>query len=55
MASYTRWDVNELMPPATGATFWFLMQIGIILGLITGYPAVAWLTRRRRTAAPLSA
>jgi Domain of unknown function (DUF4396) len=46
---------NELMPPATGASFWFLMQIGIVLGLITGYPAVAWLTRRRRTAALLSA
>lgn len=45
---------NELMPPATEATFWFLMQIGIVLGLVTGYPAVAWLTRRR-IAAPLSA
>ena len=45
---------NALMPAATEASFWFLMQIGIVLGLITGYPAVAWLARRR-SAAPLSA
>ena len=37
---------NELMPPATDGSFWFLMQIGVVLGLLTGYPAVAWLTRR---------
>ncbi len=40
---------NEFMPPATEGTFWFLMQLGIVLGLATGYPAVAWLTRRNRT------
>ena len=40
---------NEYMPPATEGTFWFLMQIGIVLGLATGYPAVAWLARRNRT------
>lgn len=37
---------NELMPPATEGAFWFLMQIGIVLGLLTGYPVVKWLTRR---------
>ena len=37
---------NALMPAATEASFWFLMQIGIVLGLVTGYPAVAWLARR---------
>lgn len=42
---------NELMPPATEGSFWFLMQIGIVLGLLTGYPAVAWLTRRGLTVA----
>ncbi len=41
---------NEFMPPATEGTFWFLMQIGILLGLATGYPAVAWLTRQRQPA-----
>lgn len=43
---------NELMPPATDASFWFLMQIGIVLGLLTGYPAVQWLLRRRQTVMP---
>jgi hypothetical protein len=43
---------NEFMPPATEGTFWFLMQVGIILGLITGYPAVQWLTRRRQSVVP---
>ena len=46
---------NALMPAATEAGFWLLMQIGIVLGLVTGYPAVAWLVRRHRSAAPLSA
>jgi hypothetical protein len=46
---------NELMPAATEGSFWFLMQIGVVLGLITGYPAVAWLVRRRRSAVPLTA
>ena len=46
---------NALMPPATEASFWFLMQLGIVLGLVTGYPAVAWLARRRSPAAPLAA
>ncbi|WP_082533726.1 DUF4396 domain-containing protein [Marmoricola sp. Leaf446] len=37
---------NAFMPPATAGTFWFLMQLGILLGLVTAYPAVAWLHRR---------
>jgi hypothetical protein len=42
---------NGLMPPATDASFWLLMQVGTILGLATSYPVVAWLARRNRTAA----
>jgi hypothetical protein len=45
---------NALMPPATDAGFWLLMQVGVVLGLVTGYPAVLWLARRRG-AAPLAA
>ena len=37
---------NELMPPATEGSFWFLMQLGIVLGLATGYPAARWLADR---------
>ncbi len=40
---------NNAMPPVTESTFWFLMQIGVIVGLITGYPAVKWLLRRNRS------
>ena len=43
---------NDLMPPATDVRFWFLMQIGILAGLLTGAPAVAAL---RRTAPRLPA
>lgn len=43
---------NEFMPPATDGAFWFLMQIGIVLGLLTGYPAVKWLTRRHQSVVP---
>jgi len=43
---------NALMPAATQASFWFLMQIGIVLGLITGYPAVAYLVRRNSALRP---
>lgn len=43
---------NEFMPPADEGSFWFLMQVGIVLGLLTAYPVVSWLTRRRETAAP---
>lgn len=44
--------VNDLMPPVTEGTFWFLMQIGVIAGLLTGYPAVSWLLRRNRVRGP---
>lgn len=40
---------NGLMPPATDMQFWFLMQVGILAGLLTGAPAVAAM---RRTTAP---
>ncbi len=43
---------NAFMPPATDAAFWFLMQVGIVLGLLTGYPVVTWLARRNRTVDP---
>ncbi len=43
---------NDLMPPVTDSTFWFLMQMGVIRGLVTGYPAVSWLLRRDQTVAP---
>jgi len=43
---------NEFMPPATDASFWFLMQLGIVLGLLTGYPVVRWLAERNRTVVP---
>lgn len=43
---------NEYMPSATEGTFWFLMQVGIVLGLATGYPAAVWLARRNRTITP---
>jgi hypothetical protein len=35
-----------IMPPPTDIAFLFLMQIGLILGFLTGYPAVAWLVGR---------
>lgn len=44
--------VNDLMPPVTEGTFWFLMQTGVILGLLTGYPAVSWLVRRNQSVVP---
>lgn len=37
---------TETMPPATDATFWMLMQVGIVLGVVTGYPAVRRLRSR---------
>ena len=37
---------GELMPPLTSVSFLFLMQVGIVLGFLTGYPAVAALLRR---------
>ena len=43
---------NDAMPPVTESTFWFLMQIGVILGLLTGYPAVKWLLRHNQSVVP---
>lgn len=37
---------NGLMPPVSDGSFWFLMQLGVVVGLLTGYPAVRWLVRR---------
>ena len=34
------------MPPPSDVAFVFLMQVGLILGFLTGYPAVLWLVRR---------
>jgi len=34
------------MPPLTDVTFLFLMQFGLIMGFLTGYPAVLWRVRR---------
>lgn len=41
----------EFMPPPSDIAFVFLMQIGVILGFLTGYPAVAWLLSRGTKAA----
>ncbi len=35
-----------LMFPPTEVAFWFVMQIGLILGFATAYPVVLWLVRR---------
>ncbi|MBB6629805.1 DUF4396 domain-containing protein [Nocardioides sp. KIGAM211] len=43
---------NSAMPPVTEGTFWFLMQVGVIIGLATGYPAVMWLLRRNQAVVP---
>ena len=37
---------NELLPPLSSINFLFLMQIGIVLGFLTGFPAVAALLKR---------
>ncbi len=42
---------GELMPPVTSVSFLFLMQIGILLGFLTGLPAVAVLLKRGSTIA----
>ena len=41
----------EFMPAPSDIAFVFLMQIGVILGFLTGYPAVAWLLSRGTKAA----
>ena len=37
---------NALLPPLTSVSFLFLMQVGILLGFLTGFPAVALLLKR---------
>lgn len=37
---------NELLPPLSSVNFLFLMQVGILLGFVTGFPAIALLLRR---------
>lgn len=44
---------NDLMPAVSEGSFWFLMQIGVIVGLATGYPVVKWLLSRGGTAVPV--
>jgi len=48
-------DANNAMPAVTDGAFWFLMQIGVVVGLATGYPAVRWLTTRDRDASAVAA
>lgn len=36
---------TENMPSATSMAFWFLMQLGVVLGLLTALPAVRYLVR----------
>jgi hypothetical protein len=43
---------NNAMPAVTEGTFWFLMQVGVIIGLLTGYPAVKWLLNRNQSIVP---
>lgn len=43
---------NDLMPAVTEGAFWFLMQVGVIVGLATGYPAVKWLLSRHQSVVP---
>ena len=43
---------NNAMPAVTESTFWFLMQVGVIVGLLTGYPAVKWLLSRNQSVVP---
>lgn len=45
---------NDWMPPVSQGTFWFLMQLGVLVGLLTGYPAVRWLLARQRSAHTLT-
>jgi hypothetical protein len=32
--------------PLTSASYWFLMQIGMIIGFFTSWPANVWLVKR---------
>jgi len=37
---------TENMPTASHIAFWFLMQLGVVLGLLTALPALRWLDQR---------
>ncbi len=39
---------SENMPAASTMAFWFLMQLGVVLGTLTALPVVRWLTARNR-------
>lgn len=39
-----------IMPAPTDVAFLFLMQIGLVLGFLTGYPLMSWLAARGTTA-----
>lgn len=39
---------TENMPSATSIAFWFLMQLGVVLGTMTALPVVRWLAGRPR-------
>ncbi|CAM3384018.1 DUF4396 domain-containing protein [Deinococcus saxicola] len=41
---------NQLMAPITDVVFVFQMQVGMILGMLTAAPVVAWFTSRRTLA-----
>ncbi|GAB2986878.1 hypothetical protein GCM10027282_28110 [Frigoribacterium salinisoli] len=41
---------GNFMPSPTDVRFFFLMQVGLILGLVTAYPMVKALLRRRAAA-----
>ena len=43
---------TESMPSATHVAFWFLMQVGVVLGTLTALPVVRWLTRQRLAVVP---
>lgn len=43
--------MNMLMAPATDVVFIFQMQLGMLLGMLTAWPVVAWFTSRRILAA----
>ncbi len=37
---------TESMPSASHVAFWFLMQVGIVLGTLTALPMIRWLTSK---------
>lgn len=43
---------NDAMPGVGETSFWFLMQVGVLIGLVTGLPAVRWLLHSRTFVAP---